>query len=185
MASSEANIVIPRTWRSELITIIVFVVMSILAVVLSRVFPWSVIEGELFSIGGRVFWMRLPLFWFVPLITIGSSLYRIYNVRYVVNERGVECETGILALQRRLVRIWFEDIRSVQTQQSLLHRFLGVGDLEVGTAATGTVEVILKGIAAPEEVQEMLQRERDKRQKSQHFEKNAHNKREEQKAVSA
>jgi len=36
----------------------------------------------------------------------------------------------------------------------------------VGTAATGTLEITLKGIAAPEEVLEMIQRERDNRQKT-------------------
>lgn len=178
-STSRAEIVVCKTWRSEATSLAIFVVMSILAVFFSRVFPFSIIEGEVVTIGSTTIRLSLPLFWFVPAFTIGMAIYRIYNVRYVINERGIESEVGILALHRRLTRVWFEDVRSVQTEQSLLNRLLGVGDLEISTAATGTIEIILRGIAAPDEVQEMVQRERDKRQSSQHFAKNQQNNREE------
>ncbi|MCB0330944.1 MAG: PH domain-containing protein [Bdellovibrionales bacterium] len=185
MSRSDTAIYLPRTWRSEIITVVVFVVMSFLAVFLSHLFPWSVIEGELFPLGESSLRMHLPLFWFIPFLTIGSAMYRIYNVRYVLSERGIEAEVGILALQRRLIRVWFEDIRSVQIRQTLLNRLLGVGDIEISTAATGSIEVILRGISAPGEVQEMVQRERDKRQKSQRFQKNNQNNSEERSIATA
>jgi uncharacterized membrane protein YdbT with pleckstrin-like domain len=176
MPLSRATIQIPRTWRSEIISVVVFVIMGILAIYLSYLFPWSIIEGELLPLwGSNSIRMKLPLFWFLPVITIGMAMYRIYNVRYTITERGVEAEIGVIALHRRLVRVWFEDVRGVQTKQNLLGRVLGFGNLEIGTAATGTVEVVLRGIATPNEVQEMIQRERDKRQKSQHFEKKQQN----------
>ncbi|MCI5066183.1 PH domain-containing protein [bacterium] len=175
MADTQSRIEITRTWRSEIVSLIVFFFMAIISIVLTQLFPWSIIHGELFRIGDTVFRMRLPLFWFLPVITIGCAMYRIYNVRYTITERGVEREIGILAFQRRLIRVWFEDIRSLQTHQSLLQRMLGVGNLEISTAATGTVEIVLNGIAVPEEVQQMLERERDKRQIPQHSQKNQHN----------
>jgi hypothetical protein len=47
----------------------------------------------------------------------------------------------------------------------LLDRILNVGDLQIGTAATSGVEMVLSGIAAPYEVQDMMQKERDGRQR--------------------
>lgn len=164
-AESDA-IHITKTWRSEVITVVVFIVMSILAVTLTRIFPWSIIDGELFQIGETSYRMALPLFWLIPLITIGSAIFRIYNVRYTINQRGIEFEKGLLELRIKLTRVWFEDIRTVQKNQTIIERFLDIGSIHMGTAATGTLEITLKGIAAPEEVLEMIQRERDNRQKT-------------------
>ncbi|MCB0321074.1 MAG: PH domain-containing protein [Bdellovibrionales bacterium] len=176
MATAPSEIVVPRSWRSEVVSFGVFFVLSLLSIFLSKVFPWSVIEGELFKLGnGSAVILRLPMFWFLPAITIGSAIYRTYNVRYVLQPKGIECEIGILALQRRVVRLWFEDIRTVQVDQTLLERFLDIGSVHIGTAATSGIEITLSGVAAPHEVQEMIQRERDKRQKSQRFEKKAQN----------
>ncbi|MCB0354925.1 MAG: PH domain-containing protein [Bdellovibrionales bacterium] len=166
VAESGDVVVIAKTWRSEMKSVFMFLVLSIVSVYLSRTFPWSVIRGPLFSLFGVTVYMRLPLFWFIPAVTLGSAIIRIYDVRYVVDARGVECKTGILGLHQRVTRIRYEDIRSVEFEQTLLERFLDIGSVEVGTAATGELEIAFRGIAAPSEVQEMLQNERDKRQQA-------------------
>ena len=56
----------------------------------------------------------------------------------------------------------FDDIRSAETDQTILERLLNVGDVEVGTAATSEIEIVFAGVAAPQEVQDMIQRERDR-----------------------
>jgi uncharacterized membrane protein YdbT with pleckstrin-like domain len=178
-------IVVARTWRSEIITLCIAFALSLLSIFLSNTFPSTVMKGVLLPMGNHSLVLHLPLFWFMPAITFFSAMYNIYNVRYTISSKGVEAEIGILALQRRVTRLWFEDIRSFQTNQNLLERLLGVGNLEIGTAATGTVEVTLRGIAAPDEVQEMLQRERNIRQKKQHFLENQQNNREGRSSASA
>jgi uncharacterized membrane protein YdbT with pleckstrin-like domain len=140
--------------------------MAFLAIVLSELFPWSIIEGELFKVGETSYRMALPLFWFMPLITIGTAIFRIYNVRYTITKRGIEFEKGIIELRIKLIRVWFEDIRTVQKNQTILERILDIGSIQIGTAATGTLEITLRGLAAPDEVLEMIQRERDNRQKT-------------------
>jgi uncharacterized membrane protein YdbT with pleckstrin-like domain len=165
MFVQQDSIRIMKTWRSEVVTLCVFVIMSVLAVTLSNIFPWSIIEGELFKIGETSYRMTLPLFWFMPLITIGSAIFRIYNVRYTITARGIEYEKGIIELRIKLIRVWFEDIRTVQKNQTILERLLDIGSIQIGTAATGTLEITLRGLAAPDEVLEMIQRERDNRQK--------------------
>ena len=161
MSNVAGRIVIPRTWRSEWLSLLIAVFLSIVSIFLSKVLPWSVVKGDLITFFGYEYFLHLPLFWFIPAIAFSNAMYRVYNVRYSVHSRGVECEIGILALKRRVTRLWYEDIRAIQVSQTIIERFLGIGTLEVGTAATGLTEVMFKGIAAPEEVQEMLQRERD------------------------
>lgn len=159
-------VVITKTWRSELKSLLLFFVLSVVSVYLSRLFPWSVVEGPIVSLFGITLWMRLPLFWLIPTVTLGAAIMRIYDVRYVVDSRGIECKIGILGLQQRVTRIRYEDIRSVEFEQTILERFLDIGSVEIGTAATGELEIAFRGISAPAEVQEMLQTERDKRQKA-------------------
>jgi hypothetical protein len=81
MFESNDDIRIMKTWRSEIVTVFVFIIMAALAIFLSELLPWSIIEGELFKFGETSYRMTLPLFWFMPLITIGSAIFRIYNVR--------------------------------------------------------------------------------------------------------
>ncbi len=159
----KSELVIPKVWRSELSGIIFFLFSSVLAVWLSHTFPASVITGRLFSISSYTFYLSLPLLWFVPFITLVIVTARIYNVRYIVDSRGVEALIGRLSLNQRITRVRYEDIRSIETDQSLWERALDIGTVLISTAASSDVEVTLEGIAAPKEVQDMLQRERDSR----------------------
>lgn len=161
----ESELVLPKTWRSELRGVLLFLVFCVLAIVLSRAFPRSVVAGSLFTIGSIHFSAKLPLWWLPAFSMLVVSVARIYNVRYVIDARGVEAQVGRLSLHQRITRVRYEDIRSVEIEQTLMGRALNIGDVEISTAATGSVEIVLIGIAAPEEVQDMLQRERDSRQK--------------------
>ena len=59
----------------------------------------------------------------------------------------------------------YEDIRSIETDSSLLERIFDVGSVLISTASTAAVEVPFEGVAAPAEVRDMLQRERETRQR--------------------
>jgi uncharacterized membrane protein YdbT with pleckstrin-like domain len=140
-------------------------VLCMLSVVLSRQFPGSVMSGEVFRLGSFRLMLSLPLFWLMPLLAFVATASRIYNVRYVIDTRGVEARVGILSLNQRITRVRYEDIRSVETDQTLLGRLLDYGVLEISTAASDAVEVSLEGIAAPKEIQDLLQKEREARQR--------------------
>jgi uncharacterized membrane protein YdbT with pleckstrin-like domain len=70
-----------------------------------------------------------------------------------------------MSFHQRTTSIRFEDVRGISLEQTIIERTLGIGDVLIGTAATGDTEVTFQGIAVPEEVQHMITTERDKRQK--------------------
>lgn len=159
------TLIVPKTWRSELPAVLCFGAFSVVAIELTRWLPGSVIHGKLFSLGGVRVDLGLPLFWFLPAIALGTAMYRIYNVRYKLDNRGIESRTGILALQQRSNIIRYEDIRGIEVRQTILERALDIGSVDIGTASTGGVEVRLSGIACPHDVHSMIQVEREFRQK--------------------
>ena len=170
---AQGEIVIAKVWRSELPLLCLFALLSIASIVLSRLMPWSVVHGEVVPVPGGRLMLDLPLFWLLASLPLGMAMYRVYNVRYSMNSRFVEARIGVLAFTQKLIRIRYEDIRGVESEQSLLERFLDVGTLEIGTSASGNMEMIMRGVAAPREVQEVLQNERDRRQSSRKRQKPA------------
>jgi uncharacterized membrane protein YdbT with pleckstrin-like domain len=162
----KSELVIPKVWRSEIKGITLFIFFSLLSIYLTNLFPGSVIEGPLFDVGKYTLFMTLPLYWFIPFITMMYSIIKIYDVRYTIDDHGVETRIGILSLHQRITRVRYEDIRSIEIKHSLIERILDIGNVEISTAATSGVEIVLSGVAAPEEIQFMLQRERDSRQKA-------------------
>jgi len=161
------KLVIPKVWRSELKKIALFIIFSLLSAVLSVKFPISVIEGEIFPIGDKDLYFSLPILWFfMPFLVLLYAIYSIYNVKYAIDNNGVEARVGVLSLNLKASKIRYEDIRNVNIRQTILERFLDIGDVEISTAATGSIELILSGVAAPDEIQDMLQRERESRQKN-------------------
>ena len=168
-------IVITRAWRSELGRVAFFVVTAVAAPFLSFYFPGSIIAGKMFSIGGTSYWLDLPLFWLVPACALFLAVLKIYNARYIIDEDGVESRDGILSLKQTIVRFRHEDIRSVETDQTILDRMLDTGTLYISTAATGDAESTMSGIRSPKKVQSLLQGIREARLKikSQEFAENS------------
>ncbi len=159
----QVEVVIPKTWRSEWGTLLVFVVLSLISTYLSSLNQWSVIRGELFSIGDSRVMLTLPLFWLFPAGAALTAIYRVYNVRYCLDTRGIEAKVGVLGPWQKVSRIRFEDVRGVEYQQSVIDRLLNIGSVEIGTAATGEVEIVFQGVEDPYSLQNQLQRERDAR----------------------
>ncbi|MCB0310706.1 MAG: PH domain-containing protein [Bdellovibrionales bacterium] len=156
-------VLIPKVWRSELARIGLVLLFCILSPLLSSWIPASVVSGRLFSIGSYTFNATLPLFWFLPFGALLDAVFQIYNVRYVIDSRSIEVRTGVLSLKQIITRVRYVDIRSIESDQTLVQRALDIGDLQIGTAATAGVEIVMRGIDAPNEVREVIQRERDRR----------------------
>ena len=158
--------VIPKVWRSEATSVLLFLFLCWTSIYLSHHFPATVLKGSIFeSDSSRVF-LTLPLFWLLPAFVLGTALYRIYDVRYLMGDSGLEAQSGVLSLRLVKTKVRYEDILSVEVIQGLLDRILQVGILEVSTSATGGVEVILEGVASPRALQEILLTERENRKKA-------------------
>lgn len=159
---SDSRLVIPKVWRSELKSLIAFAIFSGVSLFLTQRYPQSVITGSLFNLGSMHVSLTLPLFSLLPLIPLMIGILHIYNVRYVIDSKGLEARVGILGLNQRITRVRYTDIRSAESDQTILERILNVGDVEVGTAATSEIEIIFQGVSAPQELQTVIQRERDR-----------------------
>jgi hypothetical protein len=155
------RVVFPKTWRSEIDGLFFFAVFIAGGIALSINFPGSIITGPLFDVGAYRLSMSLPLYWLVPVWWLSTLLFRIYNVRYSADERGLEAVTGILSFSQTITRLRYEDVRSLELDQTLLERVLDVGELEIGTAGTAGIEMVFEGISEPFRVKTMIQDRRE------------------------
>lgn len=135
-----------------------------MSIYLSYLLSWSIISGELLKIGGTRVILHLPLLWFFPFSFLATAIYRLYNVRYVIDGDGIVAINGILSFKIRTVHVRFEDIRSVKTHQNLMGRLLDIGALEIRTAATSQLEIFMEGVGAPHDIHSMIESEKAQRQ---------------------
>jgi uncharacterized membrane protein YdbT with pleckstrin-like domain len=138
-----------------------FLLSSIATVQLSEALPWSVLRGDIWREGNTQIFLHLPLFWLLPAFFIGLACVRIYDVRFTLSENSLEALYGIVSLRRKVVRLRYNDIRSVEVIQSLLERALNIGIVEISTSASGGIEIIMEGVSHPHFIQELLLGARD------------------------
>ena len=151
------------TWRSQFLNLIGFFVLSIIAIVVSRYVPILVVAGSLFSIGDTTIYLYLPVLVLIPGAMLGKVLIHIYDAKYIIDERGVEAQVGLVSLNLRQPRLRWEDIRGVEPNQTLWERILGIGTVFVGSAMTQDVEIAMAGVANPRAIQLLIGGERDRR----------------------
>ena len=96
---------------------------------------------------------------------------RIYDSKFIIDERGVEAQVGLVSLNLRQPRLRWEDIRGVEPNQTLWERILGIGSVLVGSAMTNEVEIVMEGVGNPRSVQLLIGAERDKHLKKADKEK--------------
>ena len=151
------------TWRSQLFPLCGFLILSILAVKGSHYLQWTIIAGKLFSIGETTFYLYLPLLSLMPGFVLGKILIYIYDSKYIIDERGVEAQIGLVSLSLRQPRLRYEDIRGVEPNQTIWERILGIGSVLIGSAMTQDVEIVMEGVANPRAIQLLIGGERDRR----------------------
>ena len=106
----------------------------------------------------RFFW-HLIFFWLiVPLLVAwgrrASVVLRIYPGR-------VTLERGLLSKSYR--EFMARDIRSIEIDQGLLARLVGIGDLTISTAATVDADEEIEGIPNPKAVRDLILAQREGR----------------------
>lgn len=153
------------TWRSQLFPLIGFFLLSYIVVLISDVLDWTIIEGRLITIGDSTYMLHLPLLVLLPGFLLGKILIYMYDSKYIIDERGVEAQIGLVSLSLRQPRLRYEDIRGVEPNQTLLERILGIGSVLIGSAMTQDVEIIMEGVANPRAIQLLIGGERDMRLK--------------------
>lgn len=150
------------TWRSQLFPLLGYLATAIACIVISRYLPSSVIRGPLFPIGNYMLELHLPLLILVPGTVLGRILIYMYDSKYIVDERGVEAQIGLVSLSLRQPRLRYEDIRGVEPVQTLWERILGIGGVLIGSAMTQDVEIVMEGVDNPRAIQLLIGGERDR-----------------------
>ena len=163
-------------WRSEWRLLLVALVCGVGAFFLTNTDlgdtlrqSWASFAGLASShsgLGGAIIAEAYPLrqLWLIPVAVLLYAAYRLYDVRYSVDNRAIEMRHGRLSWKRVITRIRFEDIRSIETKQTVVDQMLNIGSVAIGTAASAGTEVSLSGIANPRTVQQIIQREREERE---------------------
>lgn len=157
------------TWRSQLFLILGYFCLCIAVVWVCRLFPQvTIVKGRLLSYGSHQLDLFLPWPIFFPGFVLGKVLLYIYNSKYIIDERGVEAQIGLVSLNLRQPRLRYEDIRGIEPQQTLWERILGIGSVLIGSAMTQDVEIVMTGVSNPRAIQLLISGERDKRLKRIH-----------------
>jgi len=86
------------------------------------------------------------LIWFLK---VKNETLTITNMRVIKKE-------GILSKHTNELRI--ADVKNIKVSQGLFQRMFGTGTLEVASAATGTVEVYITGVSAPQDLADMVRK---------------------------
>ncbi len=80
----------------------------------------------------------------IGLFILLKTYIAIHFTVYKVTTRRVVVQTGWL--NRNQVEIWVKDMRAVNLRQDLWQRIIGIGDVAIGTAATGGTEIQMHGL---------------------------------------
>jgi putative membrane protein len=94
---------------------------------------------------GRPNWLEYV---FVPLV-VGVSLLRYITTRYRITNGQIELRKGLL--NKQILATPADRVRTVDVTSSPIHRVLGLGKVELGTAGTGHGErLVLDALTLPE-----------------------------------
>ena len=79
-----------------------------------------------------------------------------FDERFTIKEDKVALEHGIL--HKKSTQMSIRQIRTIKVEQKIWQRILNIGDIFIGSAATGDYEIIAHGIINPHNIKENLQR---------------------------
>lgn len=96
----------------------------------------------------------LPLL--AALSILAVVLLKWYRVRYVITSNEVYIKRGLISLD--LVQIRLSRIQNTTRSQSIVERLLGYGDVVAYTAGTDTMDIELRNVPNPSQVNETLSR---------------------------
>jgi uncharacterized membrane protein YdbT with pleckstrin-like domain len=91
--------------------------------------------------------LLLPVFG-VGLLFLLWARICVRTTCYVATSMRIVAKTGWL--NTRQIEIRMQDIRGIEVERTLMQRILGIGDVEIGTAATEGSEIVMCGVVDPE-----------------------------------
>lgn len=118
---------------------------AILAI--TRPHPSLLVQYSIRSLAGL---FLAPVVW-VPLY------FKYHTLRYTIREDGISASWGILF--KREVHLSYKRIQDIHVTRSIVERYLGIGTVELQTAAgSASAELALEGMEHFEAIREFLYR---------------------------
>ncbi len=94
------------------------------------------------------------------ILVMGVVLFKRFSWKFTVDDNRVSRHYGIISRNQQSVRI--KDLRSVELDQSLIQRILGIGDLGFYSAGSVDAEVKFFGIKSPAEWRDEIDNRMDR-----------------------
>ncbi|MCU4800949.1 PH domain-containing protein [Halobacteria archaeon HArc-gm2] len=107
-------------------------------------------------IGTYVVGVPLILLLGLGLLIIVPSYLIVKHTDYVITSKGVYKKTGILS--RSVTEIEYEKIQNTAFSAGPVARYFGYGDVDISTAGGSGVEMKLRAVEDPQDVQKRLSR---------------------------
>lgn len=109
----------------------------------------------------------------IPVLILVEILRRYHDHLYIFDNRRITHKSGRLSLAYSIPVIKYIDIRGIKVQQDILGRILDYGSVSLGTAAQEGDEMFIVGILAPNELADLVDQLRTRRQAELHGESRA------------
>jgi membrane protein YdbS with pleckstrin-like domain len=97
------------------------------------------------------FWLLLFCWLIIPLLL---ALRRRYSLLLSVYPNRVSLERGWLSKETR--ELFIKDIRSIDVEQSILQRMLGIGNVTLSSAAAVDAAEVIAGVPGPKQIKDLL-----------------------------
>jgi len=99
----------------------------------------------------KFFWHLVFAWLVIPLLV---AIYRRHSLVLRVYSDRVALERGLFTKEHR--EFFIKDIRSIDVDQTILERLVGIGDLTISTAATVDAAEGIPGVPAPTRIKDLL-----------------------------
>ena len=159
--NKDAHVAFGRSVYSIIPSLLLFGAISLLAVFLSRQFPWTLLIFDI-SVLGRTFTFTMPLLALLSAISLARPIALLYNDHHEIQCHHVVSIFGILSLNKKIVRLPYETLQGVHIRQNLWERFFDIGSILVGTAMTDMPEIVMPGIYRPQYYADLISNTIDK-----------------------
>lgn len=158
-AKSPNNIALHPAWRAFWGWHVLLVVAAI-ATLNPYFFLNGVMRISAENVDAIAHWGMLPMLSLIGAILMATAIiystYGYFANRYYLTPVILETRAGIWAQDAK--RIEYRHIRSVNVRRGVIERILGIGNIEVSTAATDGGDLVLFGVSNPLRVQEEIER---------------------------
>ncbi|RME60629.1 MAG: PH domain-containing protein, partial [Candidatus Dadabacteria bacterium] len=99
----------------------------------------------------------LPLMGLPFLAALTVLLHRKFDRQYVIGPDYVKEVHGLYSLKMRETILEFAKVHGVEIEKNLFQRLFNLGDIGVGSAMTGSTEIIMVGVRDPEKYAKIIE----------------------------